>query len=219
MSTKKGPASTRDPIRRRNPYRPRKEFAPMSLAEPRPFYTDENPRALGFKLLLRAVKEAVPVERLADDLGARLGGSGKALRGRCPIHGGQNRDAFAVYPDQGSWYCFRCAEGGDVLNLYEKARGYWDRKAALTDLAGEYDVKRPERSTKWHQRQGEKDWKRDEIRRVRAGIYQRRFLRMFAEDLASIPDPRERREEAQAVYANLYPLAMACAINREGARG
>ncbi len=190
----------------------------MTISE-RPRDIDENPRRYGFKLLLRAAKEAVPVERLADDLGARLGGAGKELRGRCPIHGGQSRDAFAVYSEQGSWHCFRCNEGGDVLDLWMQARGYYDSKAALTDLAGEYDVPRPERSTKWHRRQGEKDWKRDELRRVRAGHYQRRFLRLFAEDLALIVDPSERKEAALAIYADLHTLAMACAINREDARG
>ncbi len=179
----------------------------------------ENPRALGFKLLLRAVKEALPIEKLADDLGARLGRSGKGMRGRCPVHGGQGRDAFAVYPGEGRWHCFHCNEGGDVLDLYERARGYYDSKAALIDLAGEYDVERPKRPPRWHARQGEKDWKRDELRRVRARHYRRRFLRMFAEDLALIQDPAEREQAALAIYADLDTLATACAINREGARG
>ncbi len=178
----------------------------------------ENPRALGFRLLLRAVKEAVPIERLADDLGAQLRKTGKAMRGRCPIHGGQGRDAFAVYPEQGSWHCFHCNEGGDVLDLYEGARGYYDSKAALTDLAGEYGVEAP-RSPRWHARQGEKDWKRNELRRVRARHYRRRFLKMFAEDLALIEDRAEREQAALAIYADLDTLAMACAINREGVRG
>ncbi len=180
---------------------------------------DENPRRYGFKLLLRAAKEAVSVERLADDLGAQLRKTGKAMRGRCPIHGGQGRDAFAVYPEQGSWHCFHCNEGGDVLDLYERARGYWDPKAALTDLVGEYDVKRPERSTKWHRRQGERSWKLDELRHVRANHYQRRLLRMFAEDLALIEDRAEREQAALDIYADLHTLAKACAINREGDRG
>lgn len=87
----------------------------------------------------------------------------------------------------------------------------------MTDLAGEYDVPRPERSTNWHRRQGEKDWKRDELRRVRARHYKRRFLRMFAGDLALIEDRAEREEAALAIYADLDVLATACAINREGA--
>ncbi len=177
----------------------------------------ENPRALGFKLLLRAVKEAVPIEKLADDLGARLGRSGEGMRGRCPVHGGQGRDAFAVYPGQGHYHCFYCNEGGDVLDLWMRTGGYFDFKAGLTDLAGEYGVEAP-RPPRWHARQGEKSWKADELRRVRANHYRRRFLRMFAGDLALIEDRAEREEAARAIYHDLETLATACAINREGAR-
>ncbi len=83
-----------------------------------------NPRPYGEKRLKDAVKEEVPVERLADDLGAELRRTGKGLRGLCPIHGGRKRDAFAVYPEQGSWHCFYCNEGGDVIALWMRARAY-----------------------------------------------------------------------------------------------
>lgn len=173
----------------------------------------ENPRAYGFKLLLRAVKEAVPVERLADDLGAMMRRTGKEMRGRCPIHGGQNRDAFCVYPEQGSWHCFRCNEGGDVLDLYERARGYWDLKAALMDLAGEYDVERPERSPRWHARQGEKDRRHKELVRWREQRYQRRLYRLFAaSSVAAIEDDNEREAEARKTWEELGGLARAWAI-------
>lgn len=170
----------------------------------------------GFRRLLEAVKEAVPVERLADDLGAGLSKNGRGLRGRCPIHGGESRDAFAAYPDKGRWHCFRCNDGGDVLDLYEKAQGYYDSKAALTDLAGEYGVEPPPRSERWHSWQAEKGRRHDELREIRTRLYQRRMLRMFAGDLARIEDPDERKQEARQVYEDLYYFARTCAEWRAG---
>ena len=172
-------------------------------------YTDEGN---GFRRLLRAAKEQVPVARLADDLGAELRGT----RGRCPIHGGRNREAFSIRPDVGRWHCFRCNEGGDVLDLYVKARGYYDLKAALTDLAGEYNVQAPRRSERWHEWQNEKSRRHDALRNVRARLYQRRLFRMFREDLAAIADEQEREEEARRVFAELWPLADQFALWRAG---
>ncbi len=167
----------------------------------------ENPRPYGFKVLLRSVKEAVPIERLAEDLG----------QGRCPIHGGQSRDAFRVYPEQGKWHCFRCNEGGDVLDLYQKAKGYYDRKAALTDLAGMYGVQAPPRPERWHRWQGEKGTRISELQRWRERRYQRRLYKMFAADsVAAIEDQDERAEEARRAWEELGALARVWAVRSMG---
>ncbi len=180
---------------------------------------DENVQdgsSYGFKRLLRAVKEQVPVERLANDLGAELSGNGKGLRGRCPIHGGESTDAFCVYPAESRWHCFRCNDGGDVLDLHEKARGYYDTAAALIDLAGEYGVEAPPRPERWHEWQAEKGRRHDGLREIRTRLYQRRMLRMFAADLARIEDPDYREEEARRLYDDLYYFARTCAEWRAG---
>lgn len=176
----------------------------------------QDGRSYGFKRLLGAVKEAVPVERLANDLGAGLSRNGHGLRGRCPVHGGESTDAFAAYPQEQRWHCFRCNDGGDVLDLYEKARGYFDTAAALTDLAGEYGVQAPPRSDRWHSWQTEKGRRRDELREIRTRLYQRRMLRTFKEDLLRIEDPDERKEEARQIYDDLYFFARTCAEWRAG---
>lgn len=168
----------------------------------------------GFRRLLGAVKEEVSVARLADDLGAELRGTDKGMRGLCPIHGGRNRQSFAVYGER--WYCYRCSEGGDVLDLFAKARGYYDLKAALTDLAGVYGVQSPPRSERWREWQTEKARRRDAIRDVRTRLYQRRMFRMFTADLERIEDETERETEAKQVYADLYHLARSCAEWRVG---
>ncbi len=176
----------------------------------------ENPRPYGEKRLSDAVKEAIPIDKLADDLGAELRRAGKGLRGLCAIHGGRNREAFAVYPEQGRWHCFVCNEGGDVIDLFMRAKGYDDFRAALIDLAGLYGVEAPPRSEGWRRWSVEKGRRRDALREVRARLYQRRLLRFFAEDLAAIEDPGEREEEARKLFAELYPLADAWAGWRSG---
>ncbi|MDP9486710.1 MAG: CHC2 zinc finger domain-containing protein [Actinomycetota bacterium] len=171
----------------------------------------QNGRPNGFKRLLEAVKAQVPVERLAGDIGAELRQNGHGLRGRCPLHGGESNDAFAVYPEQGRFHCFRCSDGGDVLDLFEKARGYFDRTAALMDLAGEYGVEAPPRSDRWHAWQAEKGRRHDGLREIRTRLYQRRLLRMYADDLARIEDPDDREQEARRLYDDLYYFARTCA--------
>ncbi len=176
----------------------------------------ENPRPYGEKRLSDAIKEEIPVAKLADDLGAELRRSGKGLRGLCPIHGGSNREAFAVNPERGSFRCFNCEAHGDVIELFMRAKGYFDFKAALIDLAGLYGVEAPPRSEGWRRWSVEKGRRHDGMREIRTRHYQRRFLRMYADDLARIEDPKEREEEARAIYADLYPLARTCAEWRAG---
>ncbi|MDP9476474.1 MAG: CHC2 zinc finger domain-containing protein [Actinomycetota bacterium] len=171
----------------------------------------ENPRPYGEKRLSDVIKEQVSIETLASDLGAELRRSGEGLRGLCPVHGGRDRDAFTVYPEQGRWHCFRCNEGGDVIALWMRAKGYHDFRTALIDLAGLYGVEAPPRSEGWHRWSVEKGRRHDALREVRTRLYQRRLLRMYAEDLARIEDPKEREEEARAIYADLHHFARSCA--------
>ncbi len=188
---------------------------PNSSAAPREGVY-ENPRPYGEKRLSDVIKEQIPVETLADDLGAELRRAGKGLRGLCPIHGGRNREALAVYLEEGRFHCFVCGGDGDVIDLWMAAKGYDDFRAALIDLAGLYGVEPPPRPKGWHEWSVEKGRRHDALREVRARLYQRRLLRFFAEDLAAIEDPAEREEEARRVYADLFPLADACACWRAG---
>lgn len=48
-------------------------------------------------------------------------GHSGARRGPCPIHGGDNRSAFAC--DDERWHCWTQCGGGDVIALVEKLRG------------------------------------------------------------------------------------------------
>ncbi len=46
---------------------------------------------------------------------------GRHGRTVCPIHRGDNRQAFSYDDAKGQWFCFRCNIGGDVVRLVEKA--------------------------------------------------------------------------------------------------
>lgn len=174
----------------------------------------ENSRPYGFRRVLEAVKGEVTIERLADDLGASLKPHGDELRGTCPIHQGDNRTAFAVHPDTGKWFCFRCSEGGDVLDLFIRVHGYTDRKLALMDLAATHGVEGPGRPESWHEWDSEKARRRQMLRTALARAYQRRFFRLFSGYLASIADGEEREHEGRRFWNDLWPLAISCAEKR-----
>lgn len=42
--------------------------------------------------------------------------TGNTWRGACPIHGGENKSAFTVFP-HGTFYCFSCGASGNVINF------------------------------------------------------------------------------------------------------
>jgi len=46
-----------------------------------------------------------------------LRANGKALRGRCPIHKGDNPTAFVVWPEIQRAKCYNCSWSGDVIDL------------------------------------------------------------------------------------------------------
>jgi DNA primase len=52
-------------------------------------------------------------------------------RGRCPIHGGQGREAFHANFERGVFHCFACGAGGNVLDLVAAMEGCSIRQAAL----------------------------------------------------------------------------------------
>jgi DNA primase len=72
---------------------------------------------------------------IVDEIGAivPLRKSGKAFKGLCPFHG-ERTPSFYVFPETGTWRCFGCNEGGDLLTFVEKQQGL-DFREALALLA------------------------------------------------------------------------------------
>ncbi|MFM0382847.1 CHC2 zinc finger domain-containing protein [Paraburkholderia dipogonis] len=69
-----------------------------------------------------ALPPVADVLGLLDLTPTRQNGSGYA-QVRCPLHGEQN-PSLSIHMKQGNWRCFACGEaGGDVLGLYQRARG------------------------------------------------------------------------------------------------
>jgi len=47
---------------------------------------------------------------------------GRTWKGLCPFHA-ERHESFVVWPESQTWRCFgACAEGGDVVNLWQKAK-------------------------------------------------------------------------------------------------
>ena len=75
-----------------------------------------SPPALAFSDLKRSVSIATVLT--AEGLATSLKRRGQRLVGPCPVHGGDNPQAFVVDLDRDLWYCFtRCQGGGDVVEL------------------------------------------------------------------------------------------------------
>jgi DNA primase len=58
------------------------------------------------------------------------------LKGRCPV-ATDTLETFYVAPEVGTWYCFGCSVGGDVITLVEKIDGlsFIDAVIQLADRA------------------------------------------------------------------------------------
>ena len=182
----------------------------VRAAEPRAPYMLR--RAIG------AVKEAVPVEAYAATL-TNLRPSGSSLRGRCPIHKGDNEGAFLGDPDSRRWHCFRCDEGGDVIDLARAVEGgeLWE---AVVSLAHRYNVELPRRPRSWHERQSEKARVREAATRHIAARYQAKLTHLYSPlVLVDGQTPDERMKELEELARALWPAALAMAARRVNDEG
>jgi len=94
------------------------------------------PPALTFSDLKRRV--SIETVLTAEGLAASLKRRGQRLVGPCPVHGGDNPQAFVVDLARDLWYCFtRCQGGGDVVELVRRMHrvGYRQSARYLATLA------------------------------------------------------------------------------------
>jgi DNA primase len=86
-----------------------------------------------------AVKQSMPLAPLLRRYQVKLRRSGRdQYRGRCPIHGGEGRDAFHANLTRNIFHCFSCGAGGSVLDFVAAMEGCGLREAALRlqEMAG-----------------------------------------------------------------------------------
>jgi DNA primase len=98
---------------------------------------------------------------------------GRRGRTRCPIHQGDNTQAFSYDDDKGQWFCFRCGIGGDAIALIEKALDT-DFKGALRWLGiepGKPPVPDPEVIRRRMAREGLNAWAKKIGRELRFEFY------------------------------------------------
>jgi DNA primase len=94
------------------------------------------------------LKSIVSLERVlaAKDLLGGFRTRGDSLVGPCPLHHGDNPQAFVVSRSKNLWYCFtRCQRGGDVVDFvrFLDGRSYRDTARWLASLVGEATAQIP----------------------------------------------------------------------------
>jgi DNA primase len=65
------------------------------------------------------VRERSAIDEVVGDYLQLRNAGGGSLKGLCPFHD-EKTPSFNVTPARGLWYCFSCAEGGDVIKFVQK---------------------------------------------------------------------------------------------------
>jgi DNA primase len=65
------------------------------------------------------VRERSPIAEVVGEYLQLRNAGGGSLKGLCPFHD-EKTPSFNVTPARGLWYCFSCADGGDVIKFVEK---------------------------------------------------------------------------------------------------
>jgi DNA primase len=86
------------------------------------------------------LKKIVPIPAVLDDKGLldTFKRQGDRLVGPCPLHGGDNPNAFVVSLSKNLWYCFTGCNGGDIVDLVRRLDGknFQQTRQYLQALAG-----------------------------------------------------------------------------------
>jgi DNA primase len=68
---------------------------------------------------IAVVRERSPIDEVVGDYLQLRNAGGGSLKGLCPFHD-EKTPSFNVTPSRGLFYCFSCAEGGDVISFVQK---------------------------------------------------------------------------------------------------
>jgi hypothetical protein len=68
---------------------------------------------------IATVRERSAIDEVVGEYLQLRNAGGDSLKGLCPFHE-EKTPSFNVTPARGLWYCFSCAEGGDVIKFVQK---------------------------------------------------------------------------------------------------
>src|SRR5499427_5849905 len=68
---------------------------------------------------IATVRERSPIDEVVGEYLQLRSAGGGSLKGLCPFHD-EKTPSFNITPARGLWYCFSCADGGDVIKFVEK---------------------------------------------------------------------------------------------------
>ena len=68
---------------------------------------------------IAVVRERSPIDEVVGEYLQLRNAGGGSLKGLCPFHD-EKTPSFNVTPARGLWYCFSCADGGDVIKFVQK---------------------------------------------------------------------------------------------------
>jgi DNA primase len=71
---------------------------------------------------IAAVRDRSPIDEVIGEYLQLRSAGGGSLKGLCPFHD-EKTPSFNVTPARGLFYCFSCAEGGDVIKFVQKIDG------------------------------------------------------------------------------------------------
>ncbi len=92
-------------------------------------------------LFLQELKMRNSIEEIASSY-VQLKRSGRGLVGLCPFHN-ERTPSFHLYPETGSFYCFGCGAGGDVISFVRRIENL-DYMEAVKFLADRVGMQLPE---------------------------------------------------------------------------
>ena len=174
--------------------------------------------AYGFRRCCGAVREAVPVEQIAQRYTDLEIFGGKAwFVGRCPLPDHDDETpSFYIYP-LGRWWCYGCGRGGDAIDLEFFCGEYGELWEAMIALAMEHNVELPERPESWRRKNERQEFVRNGIDAAKVYAARRRIYRgLFEPLILAIEDTGDRDHDAQLFWEATAPLAEHLVANMMG---
>jgi hypothetical protein len=154
-----------------------------------------------FKRSVEHLKAEVSLEEYAGEL-TELKRRGGVLVGLCPLPDHDEKTpSFTIWAGSGTWWCFGCDRGSDILDLHQLLHGYAEKWEALVSLSMERGVELPGRSEGWHEGTRRKAAYHDLRYRVLGDVLKRRMFRVCVlPHVEAIEDAAERDAELSRAW-------------------